>query len=154
MIVVVPVALMTLVLVNPLKTDGSVSTAPAVAPTTTRVSAPATEAPTRRTEKPTRLAERSPTSTPEPAETRTPAEPTATLATSPTLEPTPTPAPTVVPTPPPTATTTAAAAAIVVYKNCAEVRAAGKAPLHRGEPGYSTELDHNGDGVACERGNS
>lgn len=44
---------------------------------------------------------------------------------------------------------------VVVYKNCAEVRAAGKAPLHRGDPGYSEALDHNGDGVACgDRGNS
>lgn len=42
----------------------------------------------------------------------------------------------------------------VFYKSCAEVRAAGKAPLHRGEPGYSRALDGNGDGVACERGTS
>ena len=49
----------------------------------------------------------------------------------------------------PTTTSTA-----VVYKNCAEVRAAGKAPLRRGDPGYSAELDNNGDGTACERGNS
>jgi hypothetical protein len=42
----------------------------------------------------------------------------------------------------------------VVYKDCAEVRAAGKAPLHRGDPGYSAALDHNGDGVACENGSS
>jgi hypothetical protein len=40
------------------------------------------------------------------------------------------------------------------YRNCAEVRAAGKAPLHRGDPGYSRKLDKNGDGVACEHGNS
>jgi hypothetical protein len=36
------------------------------------------------------------------------------------------------------------------YANCAAVRAAGKAPLHRGEPGYRSELDGDGDGVACE----
>ncbi|WP_241994861.1 excalibur calcium-binding domain-containing protein [Kribbella sp. VKM Ac-2568] len=42
----------------------------------------------------------------------------------------------------------------VTYASCAEVRAAGKAPLHRGDPGYSRELDRNGDGVACDRGNS
>ncbi|MER7250479.1 excalibur calcium-binding domain-containing protein [Kribbella sp. NPDC000426] len=42
----------------------------------------------------------------------------------------------------------------MAYKNCAEVRAAGKAPLHRGDPGYSPALDRNGDGVACDRGNS
>jgi hypothetical protein len=38
----------------------------------------------------------------------------------------------------------------VYYANCAAVRAAGKAPLHRGEPGYSRKLDRDGDGVACE----
>ncbi|WP_411347110.1 excalibur calcium-binding domain-containing protein [Paenibacillus sp. WLX2291] len=29
----------------------------------------------------------------------------------------------------------------VSYKNCSAVRAAGKAPLLEGEPGYSTKLD-------------
>ncbi|WP_416382825.1 excalibur calcium-binding domain-containing protein [Nocardia abscessus] len=36
------------------------------------------------------------------------------------------------------------------YKNCAAVRAAGKAPLLRGEPGYAPHLDRDDDGVACE----
>ncbi|GAA1479661.1 DUF1524 domain-containing protein [Gordonia sinesedis] len=36
------------------------------------------------------------------------------------------------------------------YANCAEVRAAGAAPLRRGEPGYRVGLDGDGDGVACE----
>ena len=34
--------------------------------------------------------------------------------------------------------------------NCAEARAAGAAPIHRGEPGYSRKLDRDGDGIACE----
>ncbi|MBZ9753495.1 excalibur calcium-binding domain-containing protein [Deinococcus sp. HMF7604] len=38
----------------------------------------------------------------------------------------------------------------VRYANCAAVRAAGKAPLLRGQPGYSTALDRDGDGRACE----
>lgn len=38
----------------------------------------------------------------------------------------------------------------VTYKNCAAVRAAGKAPLYRGDPGYSSKLDRDGDGIACE----
>lgn len=38
----------------------------------------------------------------------------------------------------------------VSYPNCDAVRAAGKAPLHRGDPGYSSSLDRDGDGVACE----
>ncbi|WP_394539546.1 excalibur calcium-binding domain-containing protein [Lysobacter enzymogenes] len=37
-----------------------------------------------------------------------------------------------------------------VYGNCAAVRAAGAAPLLRGEPGYSRRLDRDGDGRACE----
>jgi len=38
----------------------------------------------------------------------------------------------------------------VRYANCAAARAAGAAPLHRGDPGYSSRLDRDGDGVACE----
>lgn len=38
----------------------------------------------------------------------------------------------------------------VYYKNCAAVRAAGKAPLYRGQPGYAKHLDRDGDGIACE----
>jgi hypothetical protein len=38
----------------------------------------------------------------------------------------------------------------VHYSGCNEVRAAGKAPLHEGEPGYRAEMDGDGDGIACE----
>ena len=38
----------------------------------------------------------------------------------------------------------------VYYQNCSAVRAAGKAPLYKGQPGYSRKLDRDGDGVACE----
>ena len=38
----------------------------------------------------------------------------------------------------------------VYYANCAAVRAAGKAPLYRGQPGYASHLDGDNDGVACE----
>jgi hypothetical protein len=38
----------------------------------------------------------------------------------------------------------------VYYRNCAEARAAGAAPLYRGEPGYRSGLDRDHDGVACE----
>ncbi|WP_231933487.1 excalibur calcium-binding domain-containing protein [Micromonospora coxensis] len=38
----------------------------------------------------------------------------------------------------------------VYYANCSEARAAGAAPLHRGDPGYSRKLDRDGDGTACE----
>lgn len=36
------------------------------------------------------------------------------------------------------------------YPNCASARAAGAAPLHRGEPGYRAPLDRDDDGIACE----
>lgn len=36
------------------------------------------------------------------------------------------------------------------YANCSAVRAAGAAPIHRGDPGYGSHLDRDGDGVACE----
>ena len=38
----------------------------------------------------------------------------------------------------------------VYFPNCDAVRAAGKAPLYRGQPGYRPALDRDGDGVACE----
>ena len=37
-----------------------------------------------------------------------------------------------------------------LFANCAAARAAGAAPLHIGDPGYSTDMDGDGDGVACE----
>ena len=40
--------------------------------------------------------------------------------------------------------------AAVYYANCAAVRAAGAAPIHSGQPGYSGKLDRDGDGVGCE----
>lgn len=58
---------------------------------------------------------------------------------------------------PPTTTTTtpgkapAAAPPTVYYKNCDAVRAAGAAPIRTGDPGYSKELDRDGDGIACEK---
>ncbi len=36
------------------------------------------------------------------------------------------------------------------FKNCSAAREAGKAPLHRGDPGYRKGLDRDGDGIACE----
>ncbi|MFN3619179.1 excalibur calcium-binding domain-containing protein [Sphingorhabdus sp.] len=38
----------------------------------------------------------------------------------------------------------------VFYRYCSDVRAAGKAPLHHGEPGYMAHLDRDNDGIACE----
>ena len=48
------------------------------------------------------------------------------------------------------ATTPATRQSTVSYANCTAVRAAGAAPLYRGEPGYAPHLDRDNDGVACE----
>lgn len=70
------------------------------------------------------------------------------------------PAPKPVPVVTPTSTTTpqpfipqtktTPPSAPVYYKNCSAVRAAGKAPIRRGEPGYRRGLDRDNDGLACE----
>lgn len=39
----------------------------------------------------------------------------------------------------------------VSYANCTAVKDAGAAPIYLGEPGYSSKLDRDGDGVACEK---
>ncbi|MDF0531400.1 excalibur calcium-binding domain-containing protein [Tsukamurella sp. 8F] len=36
------------------------------------------------------------------------------------------------------------------FANCSAVRAAGAAPLYRGQAGYAPKLDRDGDGIACE----
>lgn len=38
----------------------------------------------------------------------------------------------------------------VYYPNCAAARAAGAAPVRRGEPGYGRHLDRDNDGIGCE----
>ncbi|MGG3625492.1 thermonuclease family protein [Bacillus gobiensis] len=44
----------------------------------------------------------------------------------------------------------APASSNVYFKNCSAVKAAGAAPIHRGDPGYAKHLDRDGDGVGCE----
>lgn len=84
----------------------------------------------------------------QPAYTSTFAPTPAPVVTPPPAPPAPAPAPAkpapAPPAPPP------AAPPSVYYANCAAVRAAGKAPLYAGQPGYSTKLDRDHDGVACE----
>ncbi|RSM38606.1 hypothetical protein DMA12_32495 [Amycolatopsis balhimycina DSM 5908] len=81
-----------------------------------------------------------------PAPTPVPAPPT-TKAAPPTTK--------AVPPPPPVETTEEAPAPepdhSAYYANCSAAKAAGAAPLYRGEPGYRPALDRDGDGVACER---
>ena len=38
----------------------------------------------------------------------------------------------------------------VYYANCTAVRAAGAAPIYRGQPGYRSALDRDDDGIGCE----
>lgn len=59
----------------------------------------------------------------------------------------PAPAPAAVPAAPAPVQAPAAA----YYANCTAAKAAGAAPLYRGQAGYSSSLDRDGDGVACER---
>ncbi|MDK8477786.1 excalibur calcium-binding domain-containing protein [Corynebacterium pseudodiphtheriticum] len=66
------------------------------------------------------------------------------------MEPAPAPAPAEAPAPAPAPAEAPAPAPSAFYPNCAAARAAGAAPLYRGNPGYSTKLDRDGDGVACE----
>ena len=37
------------------------------------------------------------------------------------------------------------------YANCKEAKAAGAAPLYKDDPGYRSDLDRDGDGIACEK---
>ena len=85
----------------------------------------------------------SPTPSPSPSTTPTPSpEPT-------TAEPTPEPT-TAEPTPEPTAQPEPAPQQ-AYYSSCREAKAAGAAPLYRGDPGYRPGLDRDSDGVACEK---
>ena len=36
------------------------------------------------------------------------------------------------------------------FANCSAARAAGAAPVKRGDPGYASHLDRDDDGVGCE----
>ncbi|WP_339350931.1 excalibur calcium-binding domain-containing protein [Bifidobacterium indicum] len=70
--------------------------------------------------------------------------PAQSAAPAPTQEPTQEQAPAQAPAPAPAPDT------YEYYQNCDAVRAAGKAPLYQGQPGYRPALDRDHDGVACE----
>ena len=82
------------------------------------------------------------------------AQPT-TAAPAPTTEVAAAETTTAAPTRSPAPTRTAAARpkpppAEPYYRNCTAARAAGAAPIRRGEPGYRRALDADNDGIACE----
>ena len=93
-------------------------------------------------------------STPSP----TPEETTATPEPEVTPEPEPaseepqeaSDAPAVEEEPAPPAPAPEPAPARVHFSSCKQAREAGAAPLYRGDPGYSSKLDRDNDGVACE----
>lgn len=96
----------------------------------------------------------------EPSVSATPAELVATPSESPSDSPSPSPSASSTTSPPAPVETTSAERvpveqptrpdAEVYYPNCAAARAAGAAPIMRGEPGYRPGLDRDHDGVACE----
>lgn len=97
--------------------------------------------------------------TPSPSPTTKSPSPTPTT-TSPTPTPTPEPEPTSeapAPAPEPAQpgrqeeAPAPAPEPEVFYKNCAAARAAGAAPIYRGQPGYRSKLDADGDGIACDK---
>lgn len=149
------------------------ATATATATTATSTAAPttATTAPTPTASTSAPSASASPTTTaPTPSASPTPATATVTMTATRTVTATTTvSARAVAPAPKPAATSTrlrvkqptaeapASAAPLVqkapasaYYPNCTAAKAAGAAPLHRGDAGYRRGLDRDGDGVACE----
>lgn len=64
-----------------------------------------------------------------------------------TAQPAPAPAPTQVPAPAPEPRTNNSN---TYFQNCTAAREAGAAPVHRGDPGYGTHRDRDGDGIGCE----
>jgi cytoskeletal protein RodZ len=85
------------------------------------------------------------------AATTTTAASTTTTSTSSTSSTTTTTVATTTSRPPTTtATATPTTGVTVFYANCTEAKAAGAAPLRRGDPGYRPALDRDGDGIACE----
>jgi hypothetical protein len=70
-------------------------------------------------------------------------------APEPVPEPAPEPAPEA-PRAPQPAVPAADPGAGAYYANCSAARAAGAAPLLRGQPGYRAQMDGDNDGVACE----
>ena len=81
---------------------------------------------------------------PEPTETA--AARTRTVTPTVTVDPPPPPAP----DPPDPEPEDDDGGGTAFYENCDAVRAAGAAPIRRGEPGYSSKLDRDGDGIGCE----
>lgn len=138
------------VIIGPTEKDAATPGTPSVTPTAT-VTATATASVTATvTATPSPVQEEAPTAAPTPTPTPEPVAPT-----------TPPPAPPVAATTPPAPAAPAApqqneasqggGGGSAYYANCTAAKAAGAAPLYRGEPGYRSGLDRDGDGIACEK---
>lgn len=107
----------------------------------------------RATSAPASLVSHKPTPSPSPTPSSSPSSIPTPSPEPTTAEPTPEPtvdAPVEEPTPEPTAQPEPAPQQ-AYYSSCREAKAAGAAPLYRGDPGYRSGLDRDGDGVACEK---
>ncbi|MFF5444169.1 excalibur calcium-binding domain-containing protein [Streptomyces sp. NPDC012888] len=89
-----------------------------------------------------------PTATPTPTPTpdRVPAPVPAKPSVKPPVQPTAKPPV----RPPARPSTEPPAGGAEYYRTCADARAAGAAPIRRGEPGYGRHLDRDNDGIACD----
>ena len=137
----------------PSSADDVDSPVPAPSPTVTASASPSPTPTPPPTPTPTPSPTPTPTPTPTPSPSPTTQAPTPEPSTPPeTQEPEPTPeadtqgggggaAPAPVPEPKQEST---------YYPNCKAAKAAGAAPLYRGDPGYREDLDRDEDGVACE----
>ncbi|WP_440219867.1 excalibur calcium-binding domain-containing protein [Dietzia sp. MNB45] len=115
--------------------------APTPTPASSPVAATSTVTTTARAAAPTTTVTQAPTSSPASATPVTPVAVESESAPRQPVAPEPTYAPAPVAEPVPQAAS---------YANCSAARAAGVAPLYRGQPGYASTLDRDNDGVACE----
>lgn len=114
---------------------------PPATSTTTTVTVTTTSTPTTTAPTPTVTTTTTTTTTPPAPKASPEPEPAAPVApVVPTRTTTPAPPP-----PPPSQP-----AAGTPFANCTAARAAGAAPVRRGDPGYGRHLDRDGDGVGCE----
>jgi hypothetical protein len=125
-VILVPLCLIFITLVHAIFSGGVGGTEP-VAANTEQIAPPVQEAPVASGEP----IKEQPSPEPEPAQ-----QP-AGQAPAPVSTPVPTPV-------------VAAPDISVTYGSCKDVRAAGKAPIHRGDPGYTKNLDRDEDGIGCE----
>ena len=113
--------------------------------------APTTERPTTTTVRRTTTTAPSTTTTLPPTTTTPPPPPTTPPTTAaPVVVPAPQPIVPQVPAPSPAPAPAPASSASGPFANCDAARAAGAAPVYRGDPGYAPHLDRDDDGVGCE----